>query len=106
MIKMTMLLKSSEVMPVRRAVFAAGAQRVVVDASAKREETISLADWYRRKEPSAEDVPVRLEVLVDTQHTHDVISAFMRTAQVGKIERISRQIPQKEMAFAPMLRAA
>jgi hypothetical protein len=86
----TMLLNTSEVMAVRRAVFAAGASRVVVSPLSKQARAAHFQDWYFGKNNARCDAPIRIDVGVDESHEDDVVSAFLATAHVGQIERIAR----------------
>jgi hypothetical protein len=104
--RISMLLKSSDVMAVRRAVFAAGASRVVVSSIHSQERDSSLQDWYFGKPAPWCDVPVRVNVGVDECHVDDVVSAFLTTAHVGKIERITQDPSKTKAIFPPILQAA
>ena len=55
--RISMLLKSSDVMAVRRAVFAAGANRVVVSSIRRQEWASYLRDLYFGKPASCCDAP-------------------------------------------------
>lgn len=104
--RITMLLKSSDVMAVRRAVFTAGASRVVVFPLPKHAWTAYLQDWYFGKPASWCDAPVRIDVGVDECHADDVVSAFLATAQVGKIERIAQSFSKTKDILPALLKAA
>jgi len=104
--RITLLLKSSEVMAVRKAVFAAGAQRVVVSSIHSQEWTSSLKDWYFGKPTSSSDTPVRIDVGVDEEHADNVVSAFLTTAHVGKIERIAQHASKTKRSVPLLLQAA
>jgi len=106
--KITTLVKTSEVMPVRRALFEAGSQRIVVTPLTHREWDAALSDWYCGKQLRCEDAPVRLDIWVESSHTDAIVSAFMRTASVGKIERISNIMSKRDNQhyLLPALKAA
>lgn len=104
--RVTMLLKSSDVMAVRRAVFAAGASRVVVTPLPRQAWAASLQDWYFGKPVSWCEAPVRIDVGVDKYHADDVVSAFLKTASVGKIEKVSHYHSKAKANFQLFLQAA
>lgn len=106
MSRITMLLKSSDVMAVRRAVFAVGANRVVVSTLPRHAWAASLPDWYIGKPASWSDAPVRIDVSVDENHADDIVSAFLTTAHVGKIERIAQSTSKTKRIFPALLQAA
>jgi nitrogen regulatory protein PII len=106
--KVTTLVKTSEVMPVRRALFDAGSQRIVVTPLHNREWDTALSDWYGSKELRWQDAPVRLDIWVEKYRTDAIVSAFMRTATVGKIEKISNMMSKRDNQhyLLPALKAA
>jgi len=104
--RITMLLKSSDVMAVRRAVFAAGASRVVVSPLPRHAWAAYLQDWYCGKPAAGCDALVQLDVGVDACHADDVISAFLATAHVGKIGRITQCASKTKGMFPALLQAA
>jgi hypothetical protein len=104
--RITMLLKSSEVMAVRRALFAAGASRVVVTPLPRQAWAAYLQDWYFGKPVSGCEAPIRIDVGVDEYHADDVVSAFLTTAHAGKIERIAQYPSKTKTIFPPILQAA
>lgn len=103
--KITMLIKASEVMAVRRAIFEAGAERVEVNPLHSHEWEASLADWYHGKKLQWQDAPISLDVFAEKNQITAVISAFMRVARVGKIEKIS-PIKRHDQNFSPAFQAA
>ncbi len=102
----TMLLKTSEIMAVRREIFAAGADRVVVFPLPEQAQSVHFKDWYFGKSDSRYDAPIKIDVGVDEDHTDAVISAFLRTAHVGKIGRIVRRPSKSKGVSLGMLHAA
>lgn len=102
----TVLLKTSELIAVRRAVFTAGASRVVVLPLPKRARAAYFHDWSFSQDDLKLDAPIRLDVGVDDCHTDDVISAFLMTAHVGIIKRIARHASKSETIFKRVLHAA
>jgi hypothetical protein len=104
--RITMLLKTSDVMAVRRAVFAAGADRVVVSPLPRQAWAAYLQDWYFGKPVLWCDAPVRIDVGVDEYHADEIVSAFLATAHVGKIERIAQYPSKTKDTSRPLLQAA
>jgi hypothetical protein len=104
--RITMLLKSSDVMAVRRAVFAAGAHRVVVSPLPRQAWAAYLQDWYFGKPPSWNEAPIKIDVGVDECHADKVVSAFLTTAHVGKIEKITQHAVKPKGFPLPILQAA
>lgn len=102
----TMLLKTSDVMAVRKAVFAAGASRVVVFPLSKSEREIQFKDWYFGKDNLICNAPTRVDVGVDENYVDDVISAFLTTAHVGRIGRIAKQVLKSKGHEQQFLRVA
>lgn len=102
----TMLLKTSDVMAVRRAVFTAGASRVAVLPLPKQVRVVHFHDWNFSKDDLKYDAPIRLDVGVDDSHADNVISAFLMTAHVGIIKRIVRHSSKSKCNFPKLLKAA
>lgn len=95
----TMLLKTSDVMAVRRAVFTAGASRVAVLPLSKQVRAAHFYDWNFSKNDLLYDTPIRIDVGVDDCHADEVISAFLMTAHVGIIKRIVRHSSKSKVTF-------
>ena len=106
MSRITMLLKSSDVMAVRRAVFAVGANRVVVSPLPNNAWAAYFQEWCSGNPVSLSDAPVRIDVSVDENHEDDIVSAFLRTAHAGKIERIAQSSTTTKSNFPALLQAA
>jgi len=102
----TMLLKTSDVMAVRRAIFAAGASRVAVFPVPDGARTAYIQDWYFGNDHAKCDTPIRIDVGVDESHTDDVISAFLMTAHIGMIKKVVRHPEKSKSIFQRLLRAA
>jgi hypothetical protein len=62
-----MLLKSSDGMAVRRAVFVAGVSRVLVTPLLRQTRTAKMQDWSARKPETVIDSPVRINVGVERE---------------------------------------
>ena len=103
----SMLLMTSDVMAVRRAVFAAGASRVVFSSLPNHTWSAHFQVWCFGKDNTRCDAPIRIEVGVDEDHADEVVSAFLTTAHVGTIERIAKH-PAKSTKgiFQRLLHAA
>lgn len=82
--RITLILKISEVMAVRKAACIAGADRIVAHQISIRETTC-----FSRRDISADDKFVRLDVMVVDKNADEVVSAIIKTVRVGKIEKIS-----------------
>ena len=82
--RITLIMKTSEVMTVRKAACIAGANHVVVHTISHRE-----CVWFQNPHVSAEDAPVRLDVTVVDSLSDEVVSAILTTARLAKIEKIS-----------------
>lgn len=91
--RITIILKASEVTTVRKAVCAAGGNRVVI-ATVSSRNTVELRDWNHGMPASAQNDQVRFDVTVDDELSDSVISAIFSSASVGKIETI-RLLPAK-----------
>lgn len=83
--RITLILKTSEVIAVRKAACIAGAERIVAHPISHRESV-----WFSSPHVSAEDELVRLDVMVVDSQFDEVISAILKTARLGKIEKISQ----------------
>lgn len=82
--RITLILKTSEVVSVRKAACIAGADRIVSQPVSHKESV-----WFSNPHASAEDGLVRLDVMVVDSQSDEVVSAILATARLGKIEKIS-----------------
>ncbi len=82
--RITLILKTSEVLPVRKAASVAGANHIVVHTMPHREYALVPIQHV-----SAEDDLVKLDVMVVDSHFDEVVSTILTTAHFGKIEKIS-----------------
>lgn len=88
--RITVVLKTSEVTDVRKAIFAAGGSRIVVAPVSHHLCAVELAGWYCGTPPGAErDDYARLDVTVDDGQSREVVSAIIATAHTGMIEKIT-----------------
>jgi nitrogen regulatory protein PII len=82
--RVTLILRTSEVMAVRKAACIAGANRMVVQPISHRE-----CEWVPFPHVSAEDVLIRLVVTVVDSQYDEVLSAIITTMHFGKLENVS-----------------
>lgn len=87
--RITVVLKTSEVTDVRKAIFAAGGNRVVVAPVSRHQCAVELADWYCGTPEAERDDYVRLDVTVDDGQPREVVSAIIAIAHTGMIEKIA-----------------
>lgn len=87
--RITAVLRTSEITEVRRAIFAAGGNRVVVTVVPHRPGAIELVDWYCGTPNAARSDHVRLSVTVDDGRSEEVVSAIIASAHTGMIEKIA-----------------
>jgi len=83
--RITLILKTSEVMSVRKAACIAGADSIVAHSISHRESV-----WFLNPHVSEDDKFVRLDVMVVDSQSDEVVSAILTTARLGKIEKISQ----------------
>lgn len=81
--RITLILKTSEVMSVRKAACIAGANSIVVHPSHRG------CSAYPNPLVSAQDELVRLDLMVVDSQSGEVVCAILATAHSGKIENIS-----------------
>ncbi len=81
--RITLILKTSEIMCVRKAACIAGANNIVVHPLHRE------YSGYPNPLVSAQDELVRLNVMVVDNRLDEVVSAILATAPSGKIETIS-----------------
>ena len=82
--RIALILKTSEVISVRKAVAIAGADHIVAHAISHHESV-----WFTSSQVSEGDELVGLDVVVVDSKSDEVMSAILKTAHHGKIERIS-----------------
>lgn len=87
--RITAVLRTSEVTEVRRAIFAAGGNRVVIAIVPHRPGAIGLVDWHCGTPRAARGDHVRLSVTVDDGRSEEVVSAIIASAHTGMIEKIA-----------------
>ena len=82
--RITLILKTTEVMAVRKAACIAGADRIVAHPISHQESAC-----FSSRDIPADDEFVRLDVMVIDKNSDEVVSAILKTARVGKIEKIT-----------------
>jgi len=87
--RITAVLKTSEVTEVRKAISAAGGNRIVIATVPHRLCSVELADWYCGTPDADRGDYVRLDVTVDDGRSEKVVSAIIATAHSGMIEKIA-----------------
>jgi nitrogen regulatory protein PII len=81
--RITLILKTSEIMAVRKAACIAGADRITACPVSQRDTA-----YFSNRNNPADDEFVRLDVMVIDKNADEVVSAIVKTASVGKIEKI------------------
>jgi len=87
--RITVVLKTSEVTDVRKAIFAAGGSRIVVAPVSHHLCAVELAGWYCGTPEVERDDYARLDVTVEDGQSREVVSAIIATAHTGMIEKIA-----------------
>lgn len=93
--RITAVLRTSEATEVRKAIFAAAGDRIVVTTVSHRLCAIELADWHCGMPDADRDRYVRLSVTVEDFRAQQVVSAIIATAHAGMIEK-SAYFPTKK----------
>ena len=88
--RITTVLRESEAMAVRKAVFIAGAERVVITPLPYRMCRIDMVDIYSEKMVAETDKHVKLDVAADNSRSGSIVSAIRRIAHAGRIVLTSR----------------
>jgi nitrogen regulatory protein PII len=83
--RITTVLKESEAMAVRKAVWVAGAEHIVITPMPQRLCAIDLGECYCEQSAAQMEMHVRLEVTANDIHYGGIVSAIQRVAQAGKI---------------------
>jgi nitrogen regulatory protein PII len=89
--RISTVLQESEVMAVRKAVCAEGADRVVITPIPYWLCGMDTVDLYSDKKSAKLDKKVRLEVTADTRQSERIVSAIQRTVHAGKFVFSFRQ---------------
>ena len=98
--RITLILKTSEVMAVRKAACIAGADRIVAHPVSHRETAC-----FSTRDISDDDEFIRLDVMVIDKNSDEVVSAIVKTARVGKIEKICQVNARHALANVCLLAA-
>ena len=86
--RITIVVSASEMAAVRKAVFTAGANRLVTAPVPQRTCISELGDWYCGTSIAKRENHMRLEVTSDDNQSDGIISAILLTAHAAKIENI------------------
>lgn len=95
--RISTVLNESEAMAVRKAVFIAGAERVVI-STIPYQKCVDTANIYSEKSVSASIKHVRLDVMTDNSRFSSVISAIHKIADAVRIDRSSHHDVQSRYA--------
>lgn len=87
--RITLVLKASEVTDVRKAIFAAGGNRIVIAPLSHHLCAVELADWYCGMPEAERTDYVRVDVMVDDVQSKEVVSAIIAIAHTVMIEKIA-----------------
>lgn len=87
--RIIIVVSASEMKAVRKAVFIAGASRLVISPVPQRTCVIELGDWYCGTSVAKCENHVQLEVTSANNRSDAIISAILATAHAAKIEHIS-----------------
>ncbi|MEP6606216.1 MAG: hypothetical protein ABJA60_08875 [Nitrosospira sp.] len=87
--RIIIVVGGSEMAAVRKAVFTAGAKKVVIGSVPYRTCIGELGDWYCGTSIAKRENHMRLEVTSDDNRSDGIISAILLTAHAAKIEKIS-----------------
>lgn len=77
-------------MTVRKAVYIAGAERVVIAPMSQRLCAIDMEECYCEQSAAQMEAHVRLEVTADDSHYGGIVSSIRRIAHAGRIVLASR----------------
>lgn len=85
----TIVVSASDMPAIRKVVFIAGANKLVIAQVTHRTCIGELGDWYCGTHITQREDHMRLEITSDDTRSDGVISAFLSTAHAAKIESIS-----------------
>jgi nitrogen regulatory protein PII len=104
--RISVILRATEAMAVRKAVCAAGGDRVVITPIAQRACATELADWYCGTSAGKCENHVRLDVTADDCYADTIVGAIVSTAHTGKIEQITRMPARANQVLVDTARKA
>jgi len=87
--RITIVVSASDMPAIRKVVFIAGANKLVIVQVPHRTCIGELGDWYCGIHIAQREDHMRLEVTSDDTRSDGVISAILSTAHAAKIESIS-----------------
>lgn len=86
--RIIIVVSASEMKAVRKAVFIAGANRLVISPVPQRTCIVEFGDWYCGTSIAKRENHMQLEVTSDDSRSDAIISAILSTAHAAKIENI------------------
>jgi len=87
--RITIVVSASDMSAIRKVIFIAGANKLVIAQVPHRTCIAELGDWYCGTHIAQREDHVRLEVTSDDTRYDGVLSAILSTAQAAKIESIT-----------------
>ncbi|OQW43065.1 MAG: hypothetical protein A4S08_10230 [Proteobacteria bacterium SG_bin4] len=90
--RITIVINASDMSAIRKVVFIAGANKLVIAQVPHRTCIAELGDWYCGTHIAQRKDHMRLEVMSDDARFEGVISAILSTAHAAKIESISSNV--------------
>ena len=96
--RITVVLKESEAMAVRKAVCVAGGERVVITPIPYWMRGIDMVDISRKKKIRESSKHVLLDVITDDSQSDHIVSAIRRISHAGKIALASLHNKQPNCA--------
>jgi nitrogen regulatory protein PII len=86
--RITIIVSAADMPAIRKVVFMAGAEKLVIAKVPHQTCIGELGDWYCGTHIAQREDHMRLEVTSDDKQSDGVISAILSTAHAAKIERI------------------
>ena len=87
--RINIVVSASEIAAVRKAIFIAGANRLIIVPVSHRTCISELGDWYCGTVIAKREDHMRLEVTSEDNRSDGIISAILATAHAAKIENVS-----------------
>lgn len=88
--RINIVVNASDIAAVRKALFVAGAERLVITQASHRTCIGELGDWYCGTAVSQREDHMRLQVVSRDDRSDGIISAVLSAAHAAKIENIVR----------------
>lgn len=93
--RITIVIGASDMTAIRKVVFIAGANKLVIAQVPHRTCIAELGDWYCGTRIAQREDHMRLEVTSDDTRYDGVLSAILSTAHAAKIESISSGVNRR-----------